>query len=45
MYFNVIDAVYIEEYRIKLKFTNGKTGIVNLADIFQRGKFSNLSNL
>ncbi|HOP30343.1 MAG TPA: DUF2442 domain-containing protein [Spirochaetota bacterium] len=38
MYFNVIDAVYIEEYRIKLKFTNGKTGIVNLADYISEGE-------
>ncbi len=38
MYFNVIDAVYIEEDRIKLKFTNGKTGIVNLADYISEGE-------
>ena len=38
MYFNVIDAVYIEEYRINLKFKNGKTGIVNLAEYISNGE-------
>jgi len=38
MYFNVIDAVYIEEYRINLKFKNGKTGIVNLAEYISTGE-------
>ena len=38
MYFNVIDAVYIGEYRIDLKFKNGKTGIVNLAEYISNGE-------
>jgi len=37
MYFNIIDAVYIEKYKIKLTFTNGKSGIVNLADYISSG--------
>lgn len=46
MYFNVIDAVYIEEYRINLKFKNGKTGIVNLADYISNGEvFKSLKSL
>ena len=38
MYFNVIEAVYIEEYTINLKFKNGKTGIVNLVDYISSGE-------
>ena len=46
MYFNVIDAVYIEEYRINLKFKNGKTGIVNLAEYISTGEvFKSLQSL
>ncbi|NLV67834.1 MAG: DUF2442 domain-containing protein [Spirochaetes bacterium] len=46
MYFNVIDAIYIEEYRINLKFKNGKTGIVNLAEYISTGEvFKSLQSL
>lgn len=30
MYFDIIKAVYIEDYKINLTFENGKKGIVNL---------------
>jgi len=38
MYFNVVEALYIEEYKINLKFENGKTGVVNLAEYILQGE-------
>ena len=38
MYFNVTDAVYIENYKIRLSFTDGKSGIVDLSEYIMTGE-------
>ena len=46
MYFNIIKAVYVDEYRINLKFKNNKTGIVNLSDYISSAEvFHDLKSL
>lgn len=38
MYFNVSSAEYLNDYRIKISFKNGKTGIVDLAEYISEGE-------
>lgn len=38
MYFNIINAEYVGNYKIKLIFENNKTGIVDLEDYIQHGE-------
>lgn len=38
MYFNVTEAEYIESYKIKLKFENGKSGTADLKEYIQHGE-------
>jgi hypothetical protein len=38
MYFNVVEADYIERYRIKLVFQNGKSGIIDLEKYISDGE-------
>lgn len=38
MYFNIIDALYVDEYQIRLTFENGKSGIVNFRDYVNSGE-------
>ena len=38
MYFNTIEAEYIERYRIKLVFTDGKSGIIDLEQYISDGE-------
>jgi len=38
MYFNTIEAVYCDRYRINLKFKNGKSGIVDLEKYVSDGE-------
>ena len=37
MYFNIIEAVYIEDYKIQLSFSNGKSGMIDLAEYIMEG--------
>jgi hypothetical protein len=44
----VTDAAYVENYKIRLKFNNGETGIADLQDIIKndhRAIFQELQNL
>ena len=38
MFFNIIDAVYMDGYRINLIFKNGKSGTVDLGDYISDGE-------
>jgi hypothetical protein len=42
-YFNVVEALYIEEYKINLKFENGKTGLLILLNIFCKRDISTIT--
>lgn len=37
MFFDVVEAEYIADYKIKLSFENGKRGIVDLKDYSKKG--------
>lgn len=37
MYFNVTEAEYIESYKIKLRFENGRAGTADLEEYIQHG--------
>ena len=38
MYFNVIKASHVSDFKVLLAFVNGKSGIVDLADYIQHGE-------
>ena len=38
MYFNIIEAVYSDKFRIDLKFRNGKSGIADLEKYISDGE-------
>lgn len=38
MYFNIIEAVYCDKFKIDLKFSNGKSGIVDLEKYVSDGE-------
>ncbi len=46
MYYNVVEAKYIGEYKLEVLFEDGKKGNVNFQNFIKRGKvFSHLSNI
>ncbi len=46
MYYDVVEAKYIEDYKLELTFENGKKGIVDLRGYIQRGGvFSHFSKI
>jgi hypothetical protein len=46
MYYDVLEARYIEEYKLELVFENGKKGVVDLSGYPQKGGvFSRLADI
>jgi len=45
MFLHVIDAKYIEAYKIKVAFSNGRKGIVDLEGSFRGSFFEPLKNV
>jgi hypothetical protein len=46
MYFNIINAEHISDYRVKLFFENGKSGIADLGDYAAHGEiFTHFGNM
>lgn len=41
MLFDIIDAEYVDGYKIRIKFENGKEGIVDLQDYCHKGGLFN----
>jgi hypothetical protein len=48
MYYDVVSAEYVGDYKLKLSFANGKSGIVDLSDYVKKGgvfrKLADLEN-
>ena len=45
MYFDIIEAVYLDGYKIKLAFEDGKKGVVDLAGYVGQGVFERFRDL
>lgn len=48
MFYDVVSAEYVGDYKLRLSFANGKTGIVDFADYIEKGgvfrKLADLEN-
>ena len=46
MYYNAVSAEYLEDYKLKIKFADGKSGIVDFTNYIRRGGiFGKLADL
>lgn len=37
MYYDVVEAEYVDQYKIRIKFSDGTEGIADLSEIINRG--------
>jgi len=44
MFLHVIQAKYIEDYKIEVLFNDGKKGVANLVDVLNKGIFQSLQD-